>query len=226
MAFDPSGAKLLLIRVEIADGVSVPFGGARPSVCPLRDLLGKEPTRPIRRIDDFDWQVYQVRMAAGGAWFAIKGLHGDGGAEQSFKLFDGATGTEVWSVPMQQPSRVDMMFDATGKRLAFQSETGGRPDLLDLPSRSRLGSVAALADIGPEGKLRGQNSPTGSGYALYRSDDDAPAVILGIDLLATAVQPQFSADGNLLAWGNADGSVTICDMPEVQRRLADVGLGW
>jgi WD40 repeat protein len=75
MAFDPSGQRLLLVRVEIADGVSWPWGGAYPSVCPLRDLLGKEPMKPIRIIDYFDRQVFQVRMAAAGAWFAIKGLH-------------------------------------------------------------------------------------------------------------------------------------------------------
>ena len=37
---------------------------------------------------------------------------------------------------------------------------------------------------------------------------------------------KFSQDGNHIVWGNQDGTVTVCDLNEVQRRLAGVGLGW
>ncbi len=37
---------------------------------------------------------------------------------------------------------------------------------------------------------------------------------------------KFSPDGNHIVWGNQDGTVTVCDLNEVQRRLAGVGLGW
>jgi hypothetical protein len=37
---------------------------------------------------------------------------------------------------------------------------------------------------------------------------------------------QFSPDGRQLAWGNGNGSVSVCDLEEIQRRLAEVGLGW
>jgi len=28
------------------------------------------------------------------------------------------------------------------------------------------------------------------------------------------------------AWGRIDGTVVVADLPEVQRRLAELGLGW
>jgi len=37
---------------------------------------------------------------------------------------------------------------------------------------------------------------------------------------------QFSPDGRQLIWGNSEGSVSSCDLDEVQRRLAEVDLGW
>jgi hypothetical protein len=38
--------------------------------------------------------------------------------------------------------------------------------------------------------------------------------------------PRFSDDGNLLAVGHSNGSVSVYDLPAIQKRLASVGLGW
>jgi hypothetical protein len=32
--------------------------------------------------------------------------------------------------------------------------------------------------------------------------------------------------GTHLAWGNADGTVTVCNLREINRRLMEVGLDW
>jgi hypothetical protein len=37
---------------------------------------------------------------------------------------------------------------------------------------------------------------------------------------------QFSLDGRFAVWGDADGTVTVFEPAEVQRRLARFGLGW
>ena len=37
---------------------------------------------------------------------------------------------------------------------------------------------------------------------------------------------EFSPDGLHVAWGNPDGTVSLCDLPEIQRRLAEVRMGW
>ena len=36
---------------------------------------------------------------------------------------------------------------------------------------------------------------------------------------------QFSRDGRIVAWGDLEGTVSVCDLVEVQRQLAEVGLG-
>jgi hypothetical protein len=36
----------------------------------------------------------------------------------------------------------------------------------------------------------------------------------------------FSPDGIYLAWGEGDGTVTMCDLPLIQIKLAELGLGW
>ena len=49
--------------------------------------------------------------------------------------------------------------------------------------------------------------------------------ILTVTALAQAINVKTAA-GTQLAWGNIDGTVTVADLNEVQRRLAAEGLGW
>jgi hypothetical protein len=60
---------------------------------------------------------------------------------------------------------------------------------------------------------------------LVRGDDEALLVAFGSSSMSSLVCP-FSADGSHLAWGNVDGTVTVCDIQRVRQRLAEVGLGW
>jgi len=64
------------------------------------------------------------------------------------------------------------------------------------------------------------------GFSLYRAGEPNPLVTLGIDMLSVEESATFSGDGTRLAWGNQDGTVTVCDLPEIQRRLAALGFGW
>ena len=38
--------------------------------------------------------------------------------------------------------------------------------------------------------------------------------------------PVFNRDGRLLAWGNQDGTASVCEMEELNRRLGEIRLGW
>jgi hypothetical protein len=64
------------------------------------------------------------------------------------------------------------------------------------------------------------------GFALYRRADEIPVVTMGINVRATSMHMQFSADGKLAAWGNIDGSVYVANIEEVRRQLANYGLNW
>jgi hypothetical protein len=36
----------------------------------------------------------------------------------------------------------------------------------------------------------------------------------------------FSPDDQSIAWGNADGTVTVVDLQKVRKKLAEIDLGW
>jgi hypothetical protein len=52
-----------------------------------------------------------------------------------------------------------------------------------------------------------------------------PLVTLGIDVVASNFV-QFDPRGTQLAWGNADGTVTVCNLEEIRDRLSRAGLQW
>jgi hypothetical protein len=47
-----------------------------------------------------------------------------------------------------------------------------------------------------------------------------------VETKRTSVLNVLSRDGRLLAWGNQDGTVSVCDLSEMQRRLGQIRLGW
>jgi hypothetical protein len=64
------------------------------------------------------------------------------------------------------------------------------------------------------------------GYRLHRRGEESYLVTVGGDTIITAEDPLFNAVGTHVAWGTTDGTVTLCDIQEVRRRLAAIGLGW
>ena len=56
--------------------------------------------------------------------------------------------------------------------------------------------------------------------------DELLDVCFHASMLTEEGRPTFSQDGALLAWGNRDGTVTVCHLEDVQRRLAAIGFGW
>jgi hypothetical protein len=96
-----------------------------------------------------------------------------------------------------------------------------------MSSPTELDPIDPLPDtLGPDAELWGRALPDPRGLRLFRRGDATPFVTLGIDATFSSVVFPFSRDGRFLAWGNADGSVTVCNLEEVQRRLKEVGLGW
>jgi hypothetical protein len=65
-----------------------------------------------------------------------------------------------------------------------------------------------------------------SGETLFRGQDGRRLFAIGKD--GGVICFSFSANGTHLAWGHTDGSVTVCDIPEVRHRLEkiDPDLGW
>lgn len=234
LAFHSSG-KLLLFRVETADKAPLEAWTPPPRlqrVCRIRDLLGKEPLKPIKEIEDFNWHVYDAVPSRDGRFFAVAGLHGPQGQKQAFKVYDGLNGNRVWT--SQDFSRSyynpQLTLDPTGRILALTSDPdhSSTGTLIELPTGQLFGTWPLFPKAISPGARYGSSFGilSGSGCYLYRKDDKAPLVTLGIDAQPSVVDYGFNAAGTHLAWGNRDGSVIVCDINNVQRRLASIGLGW
>ncbi len=64
------------------------------------------------------------------------------------------------------------------------------------------------------------------GGITVQDEHDQVLLRLGIDCGRVGGNPiTFSASGDMLAWGNADGSVMIGELNEIQGHLRQVGMG-
>ena len=174
-------------------------------------------------------------MTPDGSYFAVQGIStATGEPARLIHLYDGLTGKPVGSIPTTVPPNdwaTSMRFDPKGTRLYVQRDVRDRDrsDIFEIPSLKvvgmatgcaplmsalALGLVASAITRRPAGNARPER--TGPPRALLRFVRD----------VRVSGEIKFSPDSNYLVWGNQDGTVTVCDLNEVQRRLAGVGLGW
>jgi WD40 repeat protein/tRNA A-37 threonylcarbamoyl transferase component Bud32 len=240
LAFHPSG-QLLLLRAEEEGGTAPPPGDGngetRPRPAPVwrvRNLLGPRPTEPIARVGDFDRHLLGAAVTPDGGTLILEGVaQGPGGQRRSIKGYDPPTGAERWVVPSTRaPLEGSLTLDPTGRLLAVRTDNhDGAAELVEGASGKRLGPVRPCPlSLGPGARdviLAGPPDLTGDaqGYSLLRRGDSAPRLVLGIDT-TPAFRPVFSRDGNLLAWSNTDGTVSVCRLDELRASLARAGLDW
>ena len=165
-------------------------------------------------------------MSRDAALVAVCGQRRTADREQTCKLFRSTTGEEVWSRSTRSPKEsVNVRLDTLGKVMAV--DTGGAPcELLDLPICQPIDRMGKFPQCLSPGATFGGDHGDPGGFALYRRADEIPVVTMGINVRATTMHMQFSADGKLAAWGNIDGSVYIANIEEVRRQLANYGLNW
>ena len=238
----PGPDKLLSFRMETQDGKRGPFSNAPPAenprVCRLRQLPEGAAPKLIKEIPDFNWHAYCAAGDCRGRYFAVDGLGGPRGRQRMVKVFDPA-GKEIASIPTARPGGNQwgwLSFDPTGSLLVAAVSRESRAALLEMPSARLAGQLdPAPYCVGPGGKYwtyRGQpasrEAPEGSeqGISLFRGPGTEPVVVLDLDAGGHSVQSEFDASSALVAWGRADGTVVVCRIAEVQRRLAELGLDW
>jgi len=233
LAFHRSG-KLLHFQVETADGKQLPVTEVswqdHPRVCRILDLLAKKaPLAPIVQLNDFRVGVGAAAVAPDGSYFAVLGIDDPVHSTRILKVFAGTTGAVLYSRAGEDPrnSQAHPRFDPTGKVLAFgivRDDVQGT--LVEMPTGKFLGTLARYpCDIGPEAKSWTE-SDQDRGISFYRGEGKAAFLILQANANSSSVVGQFNRAGTIFAFGNADGTVIVCDLPAVQRRLAEVGLSW
>jgi WD40 repeat protein len=239
LAFDETGTRLFLIRMETADWIHPPDNRSsvqdHPRVCRVRDLLAS-PERDFRRqgkgnpawqTDFFNQRIVIAQASPDGRYLMVTGDHGDGGTKSRrlVKVYEIATGKELLSFP-----GVGDHLDPTGRIMQFSPESlsgTAQYTLIEVPSGKWIASINPPPNaLGREAQMTAVQTANRFGLALYRAGERNPLVTLGIDMLSVQESATFSGDGARLAWGNQDGTVTVCNLPEIQRRMAALGFGW
>ncbi len=225
--------RLLSLRVETQDGRLGPYSNAHPAqhprVCRLRELPEQGPPRVIKEITDFNLHVFCSTAAPAGEYFVIEGLSGSPGqVRRLLKGYD-ATGRKLATLPTLRPaaSASGLNFcDPTGNLLAVYNnlESVEEITLFEMPACREVGKLAACPlGLSPGGAYF---AVSGGGLLLFRRGDATPIVVFDEGQSLPVVRLQFDAVGDQLAWGRQDGTVVVADLPQVQRRLAELRLGW
>ena len=168
-------------------------------------------------------------MPEDGRFIVVKGLSGnkDRPTDRRVKVFDTRSGGVIWSGPIdtERPEQgtPGLMLDRSGKFLTDEGRT-----VIELPSGKFLQIPFRGATDGhrwsPEmpyvldnQKLQLSLIPRGQTERVLDLDRDGKG---------SCVRKQFSPSGGLFVWGNPDGTVLVCNIAEVRRRLTEIGLGW
>jgi eukaryotic-like serine/threonine-protein kinase len=225
--------RLLSLRTETKDGRLGPYSTAprdlHPRVCQLRELPEQGPPRSLREITDFNWHVLCAAASPTGQHFAIEGLAGSRGRlRRVLKVFD-ATGRELAALPTPRTadeSTAMLVFEPTGKLLGVFTTTTGLAEmtLFEMPACREVRKLGFSPLCFSPGEV--YYGVSGPGLALLGHGKSEPLVVFDPNQSLPTVQPQFDATGTRLAWGRTDGTVVVADLPEVRRRLAELGLGW
>jgi WD40 repeat protein len=221
LAFDSEGKKLRLFRME---GTAKP-----PYVCRIRELRPGGASVIVGEINDFNADVSESVAAPDGSYFIAAGVKDPNRVGAITKMFDASSGRErmVLSSGGPKATAAVLALDSTGRILSIGYNAGERSQVVDVQSGAdQSGYRGRPETLGPGGQLWGRRGANERGILLFRRDQDRPLVTLGIDSQISSVVWPFSRDGKYLAWGNTDGSLMVCDLEEVLRRLKEVGLGW
>jgi WD40 repeat protein len=230
LAYHPSG-KLLLFRVETED--MRPFStppAQHPRVVRIRDLLQKDYEKPLVTIDEFAGDVFPILVPRDGQFVALRGreLGDDRWLNPTVKVVDSLTREERWTY--KPGALVEVRLDPIGSVLTIAD--AGRTTLVEMTSGKLLEGVPNVVFcVGPNGRHclgpvpEQDRQPNNiAGALLFRRGRSSPLVELSID--QDGGDGQFSDDGNLLALCHPNGGVSVFDLPAIQKRLAQAGLGW
>ncbi len=164
----------------------------------------------------------------------VEGLGGPEGHTRSVNAYDASSGAKLWSSLSKRSieSGSGIRFDPKGKILCLSDDDHGHSILLEMPTRAVLGELDKTPECLSPGARRWLGTEAAEPadrcflYSIYEQGHKRPVVQIAINSGTPGILTQFSPDGRQVIWGDAEGSVSICDLDEVQRRLAEVDLGW
>ena len=201
MAFTDQG-QLLLFRLE-------------DNVCQMRELLHSAKMKLIAGNTDFNGGVFNSAMPSDGRYFVVEGIHfNDTGRGILIEAFDSITGKKLWGIPSLRINGSGFLtIDGGGKTIAFLTNSSTSAVLAEMASGVIMKQLpwppCAIHDKTRAFAVFGRPPIHERGCSLFFDGAETPDVTLGIDQPAVQLAT-FDSMGNLLAWGNTDGTVTVC----------------
>ncbi len=209
----PTTNSLLLLRTEAGQ------------VCRLRNLMAADPLAAIQEIKDFNLRVLDAAVSANGRFFVIEGMSRiNGELSRKLLVMDASSGTAVWESRVARPFESAMnVFTSRGTHLAYTLDGTNYllRDVADLQQPPELLPGRFVA-VGPRPSLLASIGDK-RGINLY--EDGELRVSVGMDS-GMMLRAEFDQAGRWLAWGNKDGSVSLCNLAEMRSQLSRFGLVW
>ncbi len=237
-AFTGSGQ---LLQFELTQGAS---GASSTSVDTgnvwnvlIRDAISQEPLKSFAAFNAPG--ISPTRLCAAfdhGKHLVVGGIQ-EGDRKRSFlvKAFNGLSGEDKWALaydfrtayvpsPLWEPHGRFLVYNDTASASQpahlVDGDTGAQVRVLRrLPQPlSPTGDNWICATLGPSSSARS--------FEIYGRGQEAPLLLLTFEPSGSHCSPRFSSDGNLFAWGNADGTLSVFSLQAVRERLGELGMGW
>jgi WD40 repeat protein len=208
LAFDPTGKKLLLVRVE-TERAQLPLlanvlWNEHPRVVRAYDLLRPAPMKAFVEIKEFKRHAWVWEVAPDASYFVMEGIPDAADPlRHTIKALDGATGAkELLLLRGDVPAShqyFGAQIDPTGKLLVLEIPTKNRwtATMFEMPSGKMIRplSFSGLPNVGAKLWYAG---------LIYRDQEKAPLVDLDLDSRKSAGRniACFSTKSARLARGN------------------------
>jgi WD40 repeat protein len=220
----PAADELLLYRSETQ-------GGKAPPVGRLRSLL-TEPPRVIE-FPEHNVRALCAALSPDGRYLVAEGTYtSPEGIRQSTRVVDVRTGKPLWPrETFPATTAAWNLIDPEGEFVGLDDHRNGATQLFRLATGELVQRlVPPIVALGPGARqvlTGGPERPGGlrPGFALRTRGGGAPLVVLGLEDSPLS-PPLFDGSGDRVAWGNGDGTVTLCRLGAIRARLAELGLGW
>ncbi len=194
----------------------------------VRDFLAPSRTNPIAQIKDAYSNLFDAEILDDGSAFILSGRHESrDGLIRTISAFETITGRALWaSVLPQTGPTIPVRIDSRNEVAAYLASNAVSARVLDvLTGTVRPALPHFPGGLGPAARIYA-NAEALRGLALFDPDHVQPMVTLAMDFVLSAGFAKFDRAGRLLACGNADGTVLVFHLDEINQSLATVGLQW